>query len=54
MKKGGKVADLTISCRALDRRHEYELYAAMGEGELEFRDTGKNGAAKRFAEEVRQ
>ena len=54
VKKGGKVADLTISCRALDRRHEYELYAAMGKGELEFRDTGKNGAAKRFAEEVRQ
>lgn len=51
-KKGGRITEFTISCRALERNHERELYGAMGRGELEFNDTGKNGAAGKFAKEA--
>ena len=48
----GRISDLVLSCRAMGRRHEYELYTALGKLPLDFRATAKNVPAGRFVKEV--
>lgn len=50
--KEGRICDFVLSCRAMHRNHERELWEAMGRLPLEFRDTGRNAPARKFFEEV--
>jgi FkbH-like protein len=50
--EAGRITDFVISCRAMGRRHEYELYAALGSLPLDFAKTDRNAPAERFVKEV--
>ncbi len=49
---GGRITDFVLSCRAMNRGHERELFEAMGALPLDFVPTPRNAPARRFFEEV--
>ena len=46
--ENGRITDLVLSCRAMDRGHEDELYRAMGSLPVDLVKTAKNGPAQKW------
>ncbi len=51
---GGRITDFVLSCRAMNRGHERELFEAMGALPMDFVATPRNAPAQKFFEEISQ